>query len=398
MPPVSSNEANTRTYPSTIHWSSLTPAPSSRLIVGSATLTTVLSSIAIASAKHIVNRTMTFSRAFSPSKPNIPSDLQGSTTSGSLYRPKGTTWGCGRIVPRDGLQPRGERLRRDEGGAHEHEREHDREQCRLDRLDRLQRESGEGGHPCEHVPHPDDHAEREQRLPHARVDPITDQKGDDEHQHRLETHRDGVGGGATGQDRRSSHRQRPEPIDDALLEVVGESDARLRRGEDPRLHEDPGHQEVDVRQVGREDELERAPEHEDEQQDEHHRLDRREHQQVRLTHIRDEVPPGDDPPVRDSVREAAGRAERLGDRAHTFSRFRSRRFDLPPSSDGCSTSASSAACPVRARKTSSSVGRRRLTSASWIPWSSSLRMASVRIAVPSVPTGTLISPVLLSTL
>jgi len=30
----------------------------------------VLSSIAIPSAKHIVNRTMTFSRAFSPSKPN----------------------------------------------------------------------------------------------------------------------------------------------------------------------------------------------------------------------------------------------------------------------------------------------------------------------------------------
>src|SRR5205823_11809356 len=40
-------------------------------MLGSATLTTVLSSIAIASAKHIVNRTMTFSRAFSPSKPNM---------------------------------------------------------------------------------------------------------------------------------------------------------------------------------------------------------------------------------------------------------------------------------------------------------------------------------------
>jgi hypothetical protein len=40
-------------------------------MLGRATLTTVLSSIAIASAKHIVNRTMTFSRALSPSKPNI---------------------------------------------------------------------------------------------------------------------------------------------------------------------------------------------------------------------------------------------------------------------------------------------------------------------------------------
>jgi len=99
MPPVSSSEANTRTYPSTIHWSSLTPAPSSRLIVGSATLTTVLSSIAIASAKHIVNRTMTFSRAFSPSKPNMPSDLQGLTTCRSLYRPQATTEPAGEMFP-----------------------------------------------------------------------------------------------------------------------------------------------------------------------------------------------------------------------------------------------------------------------------------------------------------
>ena len=70
IPPVSSRDANARTYPSTIHCSSLTPAPSSRLRVGSATLTTVLSSMAMASAKHMVSRTMTFSRALSPSNPN----------------------------------------------------------------------------------------------------------------------------------------------------------------------------------------------------------------------------------------------------------------------------------------------------------------------------------------
>ena len=40
------------------------------MIVGSAMLTTVLSSIAIASAKHIVSRTMTFSLAFSPLNPS----------------------------------------------------------------------------------------------------------------------------------------------------------------------------------------------------------------------------------------------------------------------------------------------------------------------------------------
>src|SRR6187431_394309 len=53
-----------------IHWRSETVAPSSRWIVGSAMLTTVLSSIAIARAKHIVSRTIVFSRALSPLKPS----------------------------------------------------------------------------------------------------------------------------------------------------------------------------------------------------------------------------------------------------------------------------------------------------------------------------------------
>src|SRR5688500_17746034 len=53
-----------------IHWRSETVAFSWVWIVGSAMLTTVLSSIAIARAKHIVRRTMTFSRAFSPLNPN----------------------------------------------------------------------------------------------------------------------------------------------------------------------------------------------------------------------------------------------------------------------------------------------------------------------------------------
>src|SRR3974377_2369037 len=52
-----------------IHWTSLASACKSLISVGIATLTTVLSSIAIASAKQQVNRTISFSRWFSP--PNI---------------------------------------------------------------------------------------------------------------------------------------------------------------------------------------------------------------------------------------------------------------------------------------------------------------------------------------
>src|SRR3954467_5926235 len=71
MPPVSNRDANASTYASTTHCSSEKPAFKSCWIRGSATLTTVLSSIAIARAKHIVSRTTTFSRAFSPSNPSM---------------------------------------------------------------------------------------------------------------------------------------------------------------------------------------------------------------------------------------------------------------------------------------------------------------------------------------
>src|SRR3954466_776693 len=71
MPPVSNREANASTYASTTHCSSEKPAFKSCWIRGSATLKTVLSSIAIARAKHIVSRTTTFSRAFSPSNPSM---------------------------------------------------------------------------------------------------------------------------------------------------------------------------------------------------------------------------------------------------------------------------------------------------------------------------------------
>src|SRR4029079_14696936 len=68
-------------------------------MLGSATLTTVLSSIAIASAKHIVSRTMPLSRAFSPSNPNIEPPRRGDPhgqprRSGCCYRRVGRV-GCG---------------------------------------------------------------------------------------------------------------------------------------------------------------------------------------------------------------------------------------------------------------------------------------------------------------
>ena len=79
--------------------------------------------------------------------------------------------------------------------------------------------------------------------------------------------------------RRARHRQRSEPLDQALVQVFGEADAGLDRAEHDRLREHAGHQVVDVRATP--GTLDRAAEHVAEHQHEDDRLDRREHEQLR---------------------------------------------------------------------------------------------------------------------
>ena len=75
------------------------------------------------------------------------------------------------------------------------------------------------------------------------------------------------------------HRQRAEAVDQALLQVLGESQRGYEAAEDHRLHDDSGHQEVDVvERLG----VDCAPEDEDEEQHEHDRLDREADQEIGL--------------------------------------------------------------------------------------------------------------------
>ena len=53
---------------------------------------------------------------------------------------------------------------------------------------------------------------------------------------------------APGEHRRSGHRQRTEPLDEALVQVLGEADAGVHGAEGDGLHEHARHEEVDVRE------------------------------------------------------------------------------------------------------------------------------------------------------
>ncbi len=162
-----------------------------------------------------------------------------------------------------------------------------------------------------------------------------------------------VADGAADEHRRPRHRQRPEPVDDALLHVVGEPRAGERGAEGDGLGEDPRDEELLVVAALH---VDRPTEDVGEQQHEHDRLQRREDQQVGHPLDLDEVALGDDQAV-------AHRRQR----AH-------RATTLSSSLSGWA----SAAWPVRLRNTSSRVGRRRPTSDTATPAASSRRSASTQ--------------------
>ena len=114
---------------------------------------------------------------------------------------------------------------------------------------------------------------------------------DDAHQDHHEEVAHQVGERAAHQHRRARHRQRAEAVDEALAEVVGETDAGGERTEHDRLHEDAGHQEVHVGLPRRQAALDGAAEHVAEHQHEDDRLDGGEHQQLRVAHEVEEVAP-----------------------------------------------------------------------------------------------------------
>ncbi len=249
------------------------------------------------------------------------------------------------------------------------------------------------------------------------IDRVADADDDEDR----DQHAAGVSDQAARQDGRPGHRHRAEPVDDALLEFLGERDGRAEGGERGRLGDDAGHQEVHIVDVARH--ADRAAEDVAEQQHEHDRLDHGEHQVSGHPHPDQQVAPGDRQGVADrpaSLHEQSGvvRSPRrgcghgahdpasvsfwpsvvpgspaLGPRlsAAAAPRLRPRRRLVL-----ASCSSSSAACPVRARNTSSRDGRRSARPLVWTDAASRPRTASISASEPRPPTPTVTTPVSLS--
>ena len=151
-----------------------------------------------------------------------------------------------------------------------------------------------------------------------------------------------------------------EPVDDPLLQVVGEPHRDDRGREHHGLHHDPGQQELPVVRAGDRD---RPAEHEGEQQHEHHRLHGDVEQHLRHPLDVDQVAPdhgrrglrqGRRGDRRAAARPAGGR--RRGLRGRHWSTSAVSFWSWP-----------SARCPVRCRNTSSRLGRLSPRSSTSIP-------------------------------
>src|SRR6201996_6217677 len=307
------------------------------------------------------------------------------------------------LVVGEGLEPAGHGGDRHEGGAEESDREQPDQAERLHRLLVPDGQAGVGGDQAA------GDAEHDGQYDHAdgRADAVAeaeaDRVADTDHDEDRDGHRAGSAAQPARQHRRPGHRHRPEPVDDPLLQLLGQRDRRAEAGEGRGLAEDARHQEVDV--AAGDVDLDRAAEHVAEHQHEHDRLDDGEHDVGRDPGPDQQVPLADgqgvaDRPAGPGDQAGGSRRRRNGDGGHdealsTLSApLRRPRRRLPPLSF---SSSSSAAWPVRARNTSSREGRRSPSPLVPSPASSRLRTDWIRASEPLSPTGTLITPVPSST-
>ena len=126
---------------------------------------------------------------------------------------------------------------------------------------------------------------------HALGEPEADRVANPHDDQDREEHPHGVGDQAAGQHGRARHRHRPQPVDDALLQLLCQCDGRAEARERRGLADDPRHQVVDVpaRHVHRDRAAEDVAEH----QHEHHGLDHGEHDVGGHPKPDQQVAPGD---------------------------------------------------------------------------------------------------------
>jgi hypothetical protein len=121
-----------------------------------------------------------------------------------------------------------------------------------------------------------------------------------------------VGQHSAGEHRGAGHGQRPEPLDEPVVEIFCHADGGVLGAEQDGGHEDSGHEVVRVACAR---DVDRAAEHVPEHQHEQHRLDRHEGQQLRSAGHADDVALGDRQRVGGGprqLRSAPGRQGEVG--------------------------------------------------------------------------------------
>jgi len=151
------------------------------------------------------------------------------------------------LVISEGPEPAGHTAGLNKGAAGEGEREEPDEAGLLHRLDATHQEPYSRRDPGE------GEAEEQQQTDggcptrHAGLGPEADEEADHQHNEDNERVAGEVGDGAAGEDSRAGHGERAKPVDEPLLEILGQADTGGHGPEGDGLHEDPDHKEVYVR-------------------------------------------------------------------------------------------------------------------------------------------------------
>ena len=107
-------------------------------------------------------------------------------------------------------------------------------------------QAGQRAHPGHREREQQDHPESQCRRGESAVDPPAHQVAAADHHRQREHVHHQIGQRAAHQHRQPRHRQRAHPVDDALLQVVGQPDGGEGGVEGDGLGEDPGQQEFPV--------------------------------------------------------------------------------------------------------------------------------------------------------
>ena len=195
------------------------------------------------------------------------------------------------LVAGDGLHPARHRVHRDVGARHERQGEHQHRHA-LGGLGRAGDEADGDEHPREGEAEAHAEPDGDERVEHRARGTEADRQPDRRSDGDTPGHECGLAQGPPGGQRRPGNWERPEPVDDAALDVLGDAGRGGHPGEQHAGDDESRDHEVDIAHaVGGAD---GAAEHVAEDEQEHRPLDGGDDEELRSAGEGGEGAPGDD--------------------------------------------------------------------------------------------------------